>query len=63
MNLQSIKACHKAFIENSTEVVLDELAGIPEITDREFDTLDKIIDKYYRVSKIYSSGEGRLADE
>ena len=45
------------------EVVLDELAGIPEITDREFDTLDKIIDKYYRVSKIYSSGEGRLADE
>ena len=23
----------------------------------------KIIDKYYRVSKIYSSGEGRLADE
>ena len=58
-DLQGIRACHSAFIENCAEEVLNELTSIPKITDEEFETLSKIIDKYYRVSKIYSSGEGR----
>jgi endonuclease IV len=57
--LKAIKECHDSFIKNCTETVLDELAGTTGINDKEFDTLSKIIDKYHKVSKIYSDGEGR----
>ena len=43
-------------------VAYEKLIESDVITDEEFETLSKIIDKYHKVSKIYSDGEGRRKD-